>query len=290
MTAWWRKFWSRFGGACVSAYRDNCLGIAKGAAYSSLLAFFPVLTTIAAILVQANAEAVSRTLMRLLFEAVPPGTEGLLLQNFIVGGPRPVSLLITATLLAAWAASGVMMSLMEGFRAAYRIPQSRPLIPQRAMALFLVVVCALPAVAASAAIVSGRRTEQAVLSWLGVIPAGQQLRGGVQLAGTLSRYLITLGTVVVVTAALYYFGPNRPLKRWRDVWPGAMVATVLWLVTTSVFGWYVTNIATYNVLYGSIGAVVTFLVWTYVLAVIALLGCEFNARSGGTAAVTSPKR
>lgn len=290
MTAWWRKFWSRFGGACVSAYRDNCLGIAKGAAYSSLLAFFPVLTTIAAILVQANAEAVSRTLMRLLFEAVPPGTEGLLLQNFIVGGPRPVSLLITATLLAAWAASGVMMSLMEGFRAAYRIPQSRPLIPQRAMALFLVVVCALPAVAASAAIVSGRRTEQAVLSWLGVIPAGQQLRGGVQLAGTLSRYLITLGTVVVVTAALYYFGPNRPLKRWRDVWPGAMVATVLWLVTTSVFGWYVTNIATYNVLYGSIGAVVTFLVWTYVLAVIALLGCEFNARSGGTAAVTSPER
>jgi membrane protein len=77
MRAWWRRFWRRFGEACAAAYRDNCLGIAKGAAYSSLLAFFPVLTAIAAILVQANAEAVSRTLMRLLFEAVPPGAQGL---------------------------------------------------------------------------------------------------------------------------------------------------------------------------------------------------------------------
>jgi len=283
MRAWWRRFRRHFGEACAAAYRDNCLGIAKGAAYSSLLAFFPVLTAIAAILVQANAEAVSRTLMRLLFEAVPPGAEGLLLQNFIVGGPRPVSLLVTATLLAAWAGSGVTMSLMEGFRAAYRIPEGRPMVAQRAMALFLVFMCALPAVAASAAVLFGQKTERSVLGWLGLIPAGQQLRGGVELAGQLSRFGIALATVVLVTAALYYFGPNRPRKRWSEVWPGAVVATVLWLLATSVFGWYVRNIANYNVLYGSIGAVVTFLVWTYVLAVIALVGCEFNARRGAAA-------
>jgi membrane protein len=270
--------WSRFLAACAAAYRDNCLGIAKGAAYSSLLAFFPVLTAIAAILVQTDAAAVSRTLSGMLFEAVPPGTEGLLLQNFIERGPRPLSLLIGATLVAAWAASGVMMSLMEGFRAAYRIPAGRSMVAQRGMAVFLVFASAVPAVAASAAIVFGRRTERVVLGWLGWIPAGEQWRGGVRIAGSLSRYLIALATIVLVTGALYYFGPNRPRKRWREVWPGAIVATVLWLAATSVFGWYVTNVATYNVLYGGIGAVVTFLVWTYVLAVIALLGCEFNAQ------------
>jgi membrane protein len=270
--------WRRFLAACAAAYRDNCLGIAKGAAYSSLLAFFPLLTAIAAILVQANAAAVSRTLSGLLFAAVPPGTEDLLLQNFIERGPRPLSLLVGATLVAAWAASGVMMSLMEGFRAAYRIPEGRSLVAERGMAVFLVLVSAVPAVAASAAIVFGRRTERAVLGWLGFIPAGEQLRGGILLAGTLSRHLIALGAVVLVTGALYYFGPNRPGKRWREVWPGAVVATVLWLAATSGFGWYVTNVATYNVLYGGLGAVVTFLVWTYVLAVIALVGCEFNAR------------
>ncbi len=273
-----RDSWRLFGAACISAYRNNCLGIAKGAAYSSLLAFFPVLTSIAAILVQANAVSVSRALERLLFEAVPPGTESLLLQNFIVGGPKPVSLLVTAAVVAAWAASGVMMSLMEGFRAAYGVKQGRSMVAQRAMALFLVLVTAIPAILASAAVVSGARGEQTVLRWLGVIPAGEQLRGGVQLASQLVRYGIALVTVVVVTAALYYFGPNRPGKRWRSVWPGSVIATILWLIATSVFGWYVRNIATYNVLYGSIGAVVTFLVWTYVLSVVALVGCEYNAR------------
>lgn len=266
------------GAACLSAYRNNCLGIAKGAAYSSLLAFFPVLTTIAAILVQANAGAVSRALAHLLFEAVPPGTEGLLLQNFIEAGPKPMSMLVTAALVAAWAASGVMMSLMEGFRAAYGVKQGRSTVAQRAMALFLVLISAVPAILASAAVVSGARSEQAVMFWLGLLPAGEQLRGGVQLAGQVLRYGVALITIVVVTGALYYFGPNRPRKRWRTVWPGSLLATFGWLVATGIFAWYVRNIATYNVLYGSIGAVVTFLVWTWVLAVVALIGCEYNAR------------
>jgi membrane protein len=55
------------------------------------------------------------------------------------------------------------------------------------------------------------------------------------------------------------------------------VATILWSAATMVFGWYVRNIANYNLLYGSIGAVIALLVWMYVLAVVALIGCEYNA-------------
>jgi membrane protein len=75
---------------------------------------------------------------------------------------------------------------------------------------------------------------------------------------------------------LYHYGPNRP-RRFRSVWPGAFLATILWLAATTGFAWYVGNIANYNVLYGSIGAVIALMVWLYVLALIALLGCEFNA-------------
>jgi membrane protein len=49
------------------------------------------------------------------------------------------------------------------------------------------------------------------------------------------------------------------------------------LLTTSGFGWYVRNIAKYNVMYGSVGAGIALLVWMYLLAAIALIGCEFNA-------------
>ena len=75
---------------------------------------------------------------------------------------------------------------------------------------------------------------------------------------------------------LFFFGPYRP-QRWRYVWPGAVLAAVLWLLTTMGFGWYVRHMAHYNVMYGSVGAGIALLVWMYLLAVSALIGCEYNA-------------
>src|SRR5687768_4174859 len=103
----------------VSAYGDNILGTAKGAAYSALLAFFPILTSITLILVRMRAEDVSRILSGFLLGVAPPGTEDLIRYSIAVRGERPLTLPIVAVLLSIYAASGVMMSLMEGFRAAY---------------------------------------------------------------------------------------------------------------------------------------------------------------------------
>jgi membrane protein len=264
--------------AFTASYEDNCFNIAKGAAYSAITAFFPVLASLAAILVQANAEAVSRVLSEFLFEVVPPGTEELVQYEFTARGQRPVWLLVIATLLSIWAASGAMISLMEGFQAAYRLPSGRPFLRNRAVAALLVLITALPAVGASVLIIFGAKTESMMFRWVGVVPEGEQLKDWVTLAGRATRYGIALGTIVLVAALLYYFGPNRPMK-FGNVWPGAILATVLWLGTTSGFGWYVRNIAKYNVLYGSIGAVVALLIWMYLLAIIALYGCEFNAES-----------
>src|SRR5436305_10381194 len=105
-----RRFWTALRTAAVGTYEDNCLGIAKGAAYSGLLSFFPVLTTLATLLVQAKAEAVSRTIARVLYDVVPPGTEDVVRMLFVVHGERPKWLLVVASLLALWGASGAMIS------------------------------------------------------------------------------------------------------------------------------------------------------------------------------------
>jgi membrane protein len=273
---WLHRQWMVFRRAFVSSYFNNVFGLAKGAAYSALLAFFPVLTTLTAILVQANAPSISRMLSSLIFEVVPPGTEEIVLYNFTERGQRPVSLLIGATLLALWAASGVMASLMQGFQAAYRIEQGRPFLKQRAVAILLVIFVALPIVGASALIVFGTKTERMVLAWMGLVPENQQVRGWIVVFGQILRYAAALGAIVFSAALLYYIGPNRPNKL-RNVFPGAIIATILWWAATTVFGWYVRNIANYNVLYGSIGAVVALLVWMYLLSVIALFGSEYNA-------------
>ncbi len=272
----WAQFWGLLGRAFVASYEDNCFGIAKGAAYSSLLAFFPVLTSTTAILVQANGEEVSRVLSQFLFEVVPPGSEDLVQYEFTVRGQRPLWILIFASVLSIWAASGAMLSLMEGFQAAYRLPTGRPFLKQRAVAIFLVLIVAVPAIGVSVALLLGSNTEEVVLGLVGMARDGPELRGWLALTGKAVRYLIATGTIVFVTGLLYYVGPNRPMN-FGSVWPGAMLATSLWLLATTGFGWYVRNIANYNVLYGSIGAVIALLIWMYLLAVIALYGCEFNA-------------
>lgn len=271
------RFWPSLRAALIGAYRDNCFGIAKGAAYSALLSFFPVLTTMTAILVQANAYSVSRSLSRLVFQVVPPGTEEIVMQIFVARGQQPVYILFVAVLLSVWAASGVMLSLMEGFRAAYGIPAGRPFLKQRGIAAALVFSAALPIVAASTLIVFGTRAEQWIFTSLGVLSRGQEFRGWVSWLMQITRTLVAVGAIIAGTTFLYCIGPN-PNRRLRMVLPGAVLATGLWWITTTAFAWYVRNIANYNVLYGSVGAVIALLVWMYLLSVIALIGCEFNAQ------------
>jgi len=269
------RFWGLFRQACVAFYEDNCFGIAKGAAYSSLLAFFPVLASVAAILAQVNADSVAHVFSRFLFEVVPPGSEELVRYQFVVKGQRPIWLILAAVILSVWAASGAILTLMEGFHAAYRLPSGRPWMKQRGVAILLVVIAALPAIGSSTLILFGARTERWMLGSLGLL-TDEELKSWVVLVGSALRYGIALGATVSVTAVLYCVAPNRPLKL-RAVWPGAFLATFLWLVATLAFAWYVRNIANYSVLYGSIGAVIALLVWMYLLALIALLGCEYNA-------------
>jgi membrane protein len=270
------RFWSLLRAAWVATYEDNGFGVAKGAAYSALLAFFPVLTTLATLLVQANAETVARTIARLLYDVIPPGTEEIVQTLFIVQGQHPTSLLVVAITLSVWAGSGVMMSLMEGFRSIYRIPSSRSFLYERSVAMLLVFGAALPALGASALIVFNNRAQRLMISSIRLASGDFYLRGWLQLAGQGLSLGIAVCAMVVITAVVYYFGPNRKQTLGR-VMPGAALATVLWLLSTLAFGWYVRHIANYNVLYGSVGAGLALLVWMYVWSVIALFGCEFNA-------------
>jgi membrane protein len=165
---------------------------------------------------------------------------------------------------------------MEGFRAAYRIPTGRPLVRGRVVAAALVFSAGLPVLIASALLVFGGRIETWVLSTIGVLPRGEELRGWVSWLMQGVRTGIAFGAIIAGTSLLYCIGPNPP-RRLRAVWPGALLATILWWVATMAFAWWVRNIASYNVLYGSVGAVIALLVWMYLLSVIALIGCEFNA-------------
>lgn len=294
------RFWRLLQRAFVAAFDDNCFSIAKGAAYSFLLAVFPVLTMLTSLLVQVRAQAVVNVIAGFVSDIAPPGTQDLILSRLRDTGAKPISVPILAIVVSLWAGSGAMLSLMEGFQAAYRIPTGRPLLKQRAMAVLLVIISAAPMVFASGLIISGDTLEKALIHWLGVSSEAKEISGQVEWLWRIARYLFAYCTTTFVTGLLFYFGPNhRPRiiasdtysRRFRDVWPGAFLATAMWFVTTAGFAWYVGHrIATYNVFYGSIGAVVVLIIWLYLIALIALIGCEFNAERERLALAVSIER
>jgi len=259
----------------VGIYSHGALGSAKGAAYSALLSFFPVFTFTTAALVEANATTVAQRIASLLYEFTPPEVEQFLRAWLAEHSKNRATLRVAAVALSLWAASGVMASLMEAFQRAYQKNDTRGVVRQRIVAISLVLLSLLPAVGATILVILGDRVETGVMHWLGVVGTNDILRPGIRILSRLIRYAVSLSAVCLVTMMLYRFGPD--VKGPRRLLPGAVLATVLWLALTQSFTWYVRNVANYSVLYGSIGAVIAFLVWMYMLALVAMGGCEFNA-------------
>ncbi len=260
----------------VACFDDGLFNIAKGAAYSSLLSLFPVLTSAATIFIQIRADYVQQNLAAFLAQILPPDTETAVLEQFRLRGQRPLWLLVIAFLLSLWAASSVIKSLIDGFNAAYRVPRNRSILAHTGVGIMLVFLAVIPLVGASSLILFGGGIETVVLNLLKVDPILNPFAPMWEMVSRIARYVVSFGATCSLTAILYYYGPYRK-QRWAAVWPGAILATLLWLPATAGFAWYVRNISNYNVLYGSVGTSIALLVWMYLLAATALFGCEFNA-------------
>ncbi len=143
--------------------------------------------------------------------------------------------------------------------------------------MWLVLASVLPMIGTSSLLIFGDKIQTTILTWLGVLDVGETLRGGFLVLSNSLRYLLSFFAIWLVTAMLYYFGPDA--GRGRAIWPGALLGGVLWLTITAFFGWWVRNIANYNVLYGSIGAVIALCVWMWLLSLVTMIGNEFNVQT-----------
>ena len=84
---------------------------------------------------------------------------------------------------------------------------------------------------------------------------------------------IVLGSL----ALLYRYGPSRDTAQWRWVTWGSGIAALLWIVVSALFSWYVSSFGKYNETYGSLGAVIGFMTWIWLSAIVILIGAELDA-------------
>jgi membrane protein len=109
------------------------------------------------------------------------------------------------------------------------------------------------------------------------LPALIPFPSGDELLVLLLRWPVLLLLSVGVLAVLYRWGPDRHPRKFRYIWPGALLASLLWLVAGAVFSIYVENFGNYQATFGSVSAAVVLLLWLYNSAQILVLGAAFNA-------------
>jgi membrane protein len=253
------------------AFQHDAFSIAKASAYSSILTFFPALLVVGSVLATSRKGApylreVSYALSRIL----PAGSSAAM--NFLRGAAqRPVSLLITASLLTLWTASGVMISWMEGFRRCYELPKVWGLVQERLISFLLVIFALVPMTFSTLLVAFGSKIEATILFY-----TAHEFSAIILLMWTCLRWLIATLTSIAVIALIYHHAVPRT-QPWHSVIPGATLATAMWFSSTLLFGFYLQHYADYSIIYGSLGAAIALLVWMYMVSLVILVGAEFNA-------------
>jgi len=267
-----RPILRHFRKAVFLAIEHDVLNTAKAAAYSGMLMFFPAFIVLTALVAKAPAGPTVVGEIRWVSEQIlPADTIRVLLSSMHERNPHPERLIDSGIVLSIFAGLGLMLTLMEGFRRAYRLPRGEwGFWERRLRALFLVFIVLVPLALATLLLVFGRAIEL----WM-VFKAGHDLRHLVLFLWRLARWTLAIITSLTVLGTLYHFGARRR-EHWRHVMPGAIAASAVWFPATLAFGWYVTRIADYTIFYGSFGAGIATLVWLYITSFSALLGAELN--------------
>jgi membrane protein len=266
------RFLRHFRKAVFLALKHDVLNTAKAAAFSGMLMFFPAFIVLTALVAKApEGPTVVGELRWVSGQILPADTVRLMLSTLQARNSHPTRLIYSGISLSVFAGLGLMLTLMEGFRRAYRLPRSEWGFWKRHFrALFLVFIVLVPLALATLLLVFGRAIEL----WV-VFKGGHHLRHLVLIIWRISRWTLAFVTSLAVLGALYHFGTKRG-EHWLHVMPGAVAASVVWFSATLAFGWYVTRIADYTLFYGSFGAGIATLVWLYITSFSALLGAELN--------------
>ncbi len=266
------RFATHFRKALWLALEHDVLNTAKAAAYSGMLMIFPALMLLTSLLAVVPAGTTLMGEIRSAFDQFLPADALALLQaSMQASRMRSAQLLLSASGISIFGGIGMMLSFMEGFRRAYRLPRSDWGVWQRRLrALLLVPIVLVPLALATLLLVFGRQIE----AWM-IGNSDHELRHIVIVFWRLVRWAIALLTSVAVLGALYHFGTKRT-EHWAWVMPGAIATTLLWFPATLAFGWYVTRIADYSMFYGPFGAGIATLMWLYITSFSALFGAELN--------------
>ena len=249
---------------------DDCLGLAAQLSYYLFLALFPAILFLLAVasffpihnltdeIGTALGPFVSAEVLQLIQDQMQR------LANADSGG-----LLTFGFFSALWSSSAGLVAIVSSLNRAYDIVEGRPWWRVRLVAIALTLGMAVFVLLALALVVGG----PALARYLGDTVG---LGAGFKWAWLILQWPLAFAMVSTAIGLAYYFGPDAE-QEWAWVNPGAIVATVLWLVVSLAFKFYVARFTDYNASYGAVGGVMVLMLWFYVSGLAILVGAELNS-------------
>lgn len=250
--------------------KDHMSIVSGGVAFFSLLALFPALAALIAIYgLVASPQDVTQQ-VQALSGMLPQDAQGLVREQMnrlaqSSGQAMGLGALI-GIVLAVWGASKGTKSMVEALNIAYDEEDQRGFIKRTLIVLGLTLFGIVLAVIALVLVA-------AVPAVLGVVDLGSVWQWVISLARWPVLFLVALFGLAVI----YRYGPDRDRPQWRWTSPGAVIATLLWILGSIAFSFYVSSFGSYNQTYGAIAGVVVLMLWLYITALVVLLGAEINA-------------
>ena len=250
------------------ASEDNVAGAAAELSYYFLLALFPLLIFLTSII--GFLPGVDNSLLIGLERVLPPDAMKLVrdvLEDVV--SHRSGGVLSFALVGTLWAASSGVVSLINALNIAYDAAEARPFWKRRLVALGLMLVFALLVIGGSGLIMIGHRLG----GWL---EHKLSVSAAFAFVSNVVGYLTGFGLLFAGIAMLYYFGPYVDGAK-RRVIPGALFASTGVVIGSLLFSLYLRVAPSASATYGSLGAVITLMLWLYIIGLLLLVGGEINS-------------
>jgi membrane protein len=248
--------------------------VSRSIAYYALFSLFPLLLVLISVASSVLAVEEAQQAVIELIERMLPATADLTTQNIeqVLAARGTVNVIATLGLL--WSASGVFTAMYRAVNKAWGNPKSRLFLKEKLFGLAVVLIVGL--ILLGTTLLS---TAASVLQrWDGTIFGWQPYANPEMAAlwGNLSTFVPPVISVIMFIILYRTIPLNR--VTWRDVWLGGLIAGLIWEAARQIYAWYLANVATHSLVYGSVGAIIGFLLWAYLSAMILLIGAEFTAQ------------
>ncbi len=238
--------------------------------FNLFLAIFPAIIFLFTLIPYIPINNLEVRIMSFLSRTIPAGTfEAVESTIRDIIGREQSGVLSFGFLLTIYAATNGMLAFMNAFNSSHRTEDSRGFLKTRLVAAGLTVAFALALFLAITLLVVGGIVID-YLKRFGIFN-----NEFIVLMLNLGRYLLVLGVFVGVLSLLYRFGPDVNMK-WTFVTPGSVTASLLIVLTSLAFSYYLANFGSYNKLYGSIGTLIALMVWINLISMLVILGFEMN--------------